>query len=121
MSILVDENTLLIVQGITGREGSYQTAQMIAYGTQVAGGSGTMYKWLGGKVYVLGTNGWWYVFTGSVWSSVSQQEPGTAPTTRVVPWPKQQGQQNALLDTQRSQQFYLRRIDGNSATFGQAS
>ena len=30
MSILVDENTQLIVQGITGREGRFQTAQMIS-------------------------------------------------------------------------------------------
>lgn len=38
MSILIDENTRLIVQGITGREGSYHTEQMLRYGTQVVGG-----------------------------------------------------------------------------------
>ncbi len=38
MSILIDENTRLIVQGITGREGSYHTEQMLAYGTKVVGG-----------------------------------------------------------------------------------
>ncbi|GJM39802.1 MAG: succinate--CoA ligase [ADP-forming] subunit alpha [Ardenticatenaceae bacterium] len=38
MSILVDKNTRLIVQGITGREGSFHTSQMIAYGTNVVGG-----------------------------------------------------------------------------------
>ena len=38
MSILVDKNTKVIVQGITGREGEFHTTQMIAYGTQVVGG-----------------------------------------------------------------------------------
>lgn len=38
MSILVDENTKVLVQGITGRDGSFHTGQMLAYGTQVAGG-----------------------------------------------------------------------------------
>lgn len=38
MSILVDKNTRLIVQGITGRDGSFHTKQMLAYGTNVVGG-----------------------------------------------------------------------------------
>lgn len=38
MSILVDINTRLLVQGITGREGLFHTQQMIAYGTNVVGG-----------------------------------------------------------------------------------
>jgi succinyl-CoA synthetase alpha subunit len=38
MSILVDKNTRLLVQGITGREGAFHTNQMIAYGTNVVGG-----------------------------------------------------------------------------------
>jgi len=38
MSILVNKNTRLIVQGITGREGGYHTRQMIEYGTPVVGG-----------------------------------------------------------------------------------
>lgn len=38
MSILVDENTRLIVQGITGREGTFHTEQMLAYGTRVVAG-----------------------------------------------------------------------------------
>lgn len=38
MAILVDKNTKVIVQGITGREGEFHTTQMIAYGTQVVGG-----------------------------------------------------------------------------------
>ena len=38
MSILIDENTRLIVQGITGREGTFHTEQMLAYGTKVVAG-----------------------------------------------------------------------------------
>lgn len=38
MSILVDKNTRLIVQGITGREGSFHTEQMAAYGTNIVAG-----------------------------------------------------------------------------------
>ena len=38
MSILVDKNTRLLVQGITGREGEFHTRQMIEYGTNVVGG-----------------------------------------------------------------------------------
>ncbi|MCB1023338.1 MAG: succinate--CoA ligase subunit alpha [Acidobacteria bacterium] len=38
MSILVDKNTRLIVQGITGKEGTFHTLQMIEYGTNVVGG-----------------------------------------------------------------------------------
>ncbi len=38
MAILVDKNTRLLVQGITGREGLFHTEQMIEYGTNVVGG-----------------------------------------------------------------------------------
>ncbi|MDR1800272.1 MAG: succinate--CoA ligase subunit alpha [Lachnospiraceae bacterium] len=38
MSILIDENTRLIVQGITGREGQFHTEQMLEYGTKVVAG-----------------------------------------------------------------------------------
>jgi succinyl-CoA synthetase alpha subunit len=38
MSILVDENTRLLVQGITGREGAFHTRQALAYGTKVVAG-----------------------------------------------------------------------------------
>ena len=38
MSVLVDKNTRLIVQGITGKEGTFHTEQMIDYGTKVVGG-----------------------------------------------------------------------------------
>ena len=38
MSILVNKNTKLLVQGITGRDGSFHTSKMIAYGTNVVAG-----------------------------------------------------------------------------------
>lgn len=38
MSILVDRHTRLVVQGFTGKEGSFHAHQMIEYGTQVVGG-----------------------------------------------------------------------------------
>ena len=38
MSIIVDQNTRLIVQGITGRDGSFHAGQMLAYGTRIVAG-----------------------------------------------------------------------------------
>jgi succinyl-CoA synthetase alpha subunit len=38
MGILIDENTKVIVQGITGRDGSFHAAGMLDYGTKVVGG-----------------------------------------------------------------------------------
>ena len=38
MSIYLDKNSKVIVQGITGGEGSYHTGRMLAYGTQIVGG-----------------------------------------------------------------------------------
>ena len=38
MSIFIDENTRLVVQGITGRDGSFHTFQMMEYGTRVVAG-----------------------------------------------------------------------------------
>ena len=37
VSIFIDKNTTLVVQGITGRDGSFHTKQMIEYGTKVVG------------------------------------------------------------------------------------
>ena len=58
MSILVDKNTRLIVQGITGREGLFHSARMAEYGTNIVGGVTPQKggEWvLGGKVPVFDT------------------------------------------------------------------
>lgn len=39
MSILIDKNTKLIVQGITGRDGGFHTSKMKTYGTNIVGGT----------------------------------------------------------------------------------
>ena len=38
MSVLVDKNSRIIVQGFTGKEGSFHSSQMIEYGTNIVGG-----------------------------------------------------------------------------------
>jgi succinyl-CoA synthetase alpha subunit len=56
MSILVDKNTRLLVQGITGTEGLFHTQQMLTYGTKVVAGTrpGKGGEWvLDGKVPVF--------------------------------------------------------------------
>jgi succinyl-CoA synthetase alpha subunit len=56
MSILIDKNTRLVVQGITGNEGLFHTQAMLAYGTHVVAGvrPGKGGEWvLDGKVPVL--------------------------------------------------------------------
>lgn len=56
MSILIDKNTRLLVQGITGNEGQFHTKQMWAYGTNIVGGTspGKGGEWvLDGKVPVF--------------------------------------------------------------------
>ncbi len=55
MSILVDKNTRLLVQGITGHDGLFHTEQMIAYGTNVVAGvtPGKGGEWVNGKIPVF--------------------------------------------------------------------
>jgi succinyl-CoA synthetase alpha subunit len=56
VSILIDKDTRLVVQGITGREGLFHSQQMLDYGTQVVAGTrpGKGGEWvLGGKVPVF--------------------------------------------------------------------
>ena len=38
MSILINKNTKVICQGITGEQGTFHTRQMVAYGTKMVGG-----------------------------------------------------------------------------------
>jgi succinyl-CoA synthetase alpha subunit len=50
LSILVDKRTRLLVQGITGRQGTFHTEQMVAYGTTVVAGvtPGKRGQWVAG-------------------------------------------------------------------------
>ncbi|WP_185873828.1 succinate--CoA ligase subunit alpha [Blattabacterium cuenoti] len=49
MSILINENNRVIVQGLTGKEGLFHTEQMIHYGTSIVGG---VTPGKGGKIYL---------------------------------------------------------------------
>jgi succinyl-CoA synthetase alpha subunit len=55
MSILVNKNTKLIVQGITGNEGLFHTRAMLAYGTNIVGGvtPGKGGEWVEGTIPVF--------------------------------------------------------------------
>ncbi|MFN2196955.1 MAG: succinate--CoA ligase subunit alpha [Anaerolineales bacterium] len=55
MSILVNKDTRLLVQGITGREGLFHTEQMVAYGTNIVAGMtpGKGGEWVMGKIPVF--------------------------------------------------------------------
>lgn len=57
MSILVGDQTRLVVQGITGREGAFHAKQMIDYGTKVVAGvtPGKGGEWFNGNVPVFDT------------------------------------------------------------------
>jgi succinyl-CoA synthetase alpha subunit len=55
MSILINKDTRLLVQGITGNEGSFHTQQMVAFGTNVVGGTspGKGGEWVLGNIPVF--------------------------------------------------------------------
>jgi succinyl-CoA synthetase alpha subunit len=55
MSVLVNKDTRLVVQGITGNEGFFHTQQMLAYGTNIVGGvtPGKGGEWVLGKIPVF--------------------------------------------------------------------
>jgi succinyl-CoA synthetase alpha subunit len=57
MSIFIDRNSRLLIQGITGHEGLFHTQQMLAYGTKVVAGvtPGKGGEWVEGKIPVFDT------------------------------------------------------------------
>jgi succinyl-CoA synthetase alpha subunit len=71
MSILVDKETRVVVQGITGREGAFHTQQMIEYGTQVVAGM------------TPGKGGDW-VHTVPVFDTVKEAVNATGANTSIV-------------------------------------
>lgn len=80
MSILVNRKTKAIVQGITGSEGTFHTAQMIDYGTKIVGGvtpgkGGIMYK---------GSNQFSFSKEVPVFNSVRDAVQATKPDATVI-------------------------------------
>ena len=73
MSILVNKNTKLIVQGITGREGLFHTQQMQAYGTDIVAG------------VTPGKGGQWVVYDKiPVFDSVKIAKDATGANTSII-------------------------------------
>ena len=77
MSILIDETTKVIVQGITGGEGSFHTGQMIEYGTKVVAG------------VTPGKGGQFFQDTIPIYNTVVQaiEQTGATASTIFVPPP----------------------------------
>lgn len=71
MSILINKNTKVLVQGITGRDGSFHTSKMIAYGTQVVAG-------------VSPGKGGQFVHQVPVYNTVSEAVEATGADTSVI-------------------------------------
>ena len=72
MSILVGNETRLVVQGITGREGAFHTQQMIDYGTNVVAG------------VTPGKGGEWAVGNTPVFDTVSEAVNATGANTSII-------------------------------------
>ncbi len=72
MSVFIDRNTRLVVQGITGRDGSFHTRQMIAYGTSVVAG------------VTPGKGGQTFEGTVPVFNSVAEAVAKAAANTSVI-------------------------------------
>jgi succinyl-CoA synthetase alpha subunit len=72
MSILVNKETRLVVQGITGREGAFHTEQMIAYGTKVVAG------------VTPGKGGGWAVGNVPIFDSVHEAVEATGANTSII-------------------------------------
>ncbi|MCX6032136.1 MAG: succinate--CoA ligase subunit alpha [Chloroflexi bacterium] len=72
MSILVNKDTRLVVQGITGREGAFHTEQMIAYGTKVVAGM------------TPGKGGGWAVGNVPIFDSVHEAVAATGANVSII-------------------------------------
>ncbi len=72
MSIFVGKDTRLVVQGITGRDGSFHTRQMIAYGTRVVAG------------VTPGKGGQTFEGTAPIFNTVAEAVQATGANTSVI-------------------------------------
>lgn len=72
MSILVNNDTRLVVQGITGREGAFHAQQMIDYGTKVVAG------------VTPGKGGEWAVGNTPVFDTVKESVDATGANTSII-------------------------------------
>ena len=72
MSIFIDNNTTLLVQGITGRDGSFHAKQMIEYGTKVVAG------------VTPGKGGQQFEGTVPIFNTVAQAVAATGANTSVI-------------------------------------
>jgi succinyl-CoA synthetase alpha subunit len=72
VSILINKNTRLVVQGITGREGMFHTKQMLDYGTQVVAG------------VTPGKGGEWVLETVPVFDTVKEAVRATGANTSII-------------------------------------
>ena len=72
MSILINKNTRLVVQGITGREGMFHTKQMLDYGTQVVAS------------VTQGKGGEWVLETVPVFDTVKEAVRATGANTSII-------------------------------------
>ncbi|MCX6046463.1 MAG: succinate--CoA ligase subunit alpha [Chloroflexi bacterium] len=72
MSILVNKDTRLVVQGITGREGAFHTQQMIDYGTKVVAG------------VTPGKGGEWAIGNVPVFDTVQEAVTATGANTSII-------------------------------------
>ncbi len=71
MSILIDQNTRLLIQGITGRDGSFHAQRMLEYGTKVVAG-------------VTPGKGGQSIFGVPVFNSVAEAQKKTRPNAAVI-------------------------------------
>ena len=88
MSILVGEDTKVIVQGITGRDGSFHTEQMLDYGTNIVGG-------------VTPGKGGQTIFALPVFNSMAEAVDATGANASVIYVPAKFAKQ-AMLDAAES-------------------
>ncbi|HRT67517.1 MAG TPA: succinate--CoA ligase subunit alpha, partial [Bacteroidota bacterium] len=80
MSILVNKNTKLIVQGITGSEGTFHTSQMLEYGTNIVGGVTP----LKGGIEYIGNEEYKFLHAVPIFNTVKEAIKETNANTTII-------------------------------------